>query len=112
MSRFTHEHSTEHLVAYIRTQVEKRKLIAPFVAAAVYYAMIIRPSSFLYSADTESLIMEKVEVVLQEGRDAGVNVDDILKQMNDRLVSQHFMEPAGATAPSVNRRRKSRTGDI
>lgn len=95
-------------MSFIRTQVVQRKLIAPFVAAAVYHAMIIRPTSFLYAADTESLIMEKVEIVLQEGRDAGVNVDDIMKQMNDRLVNQHFMEPAAAKPPAVS----SRTGDI
>lgn len=94
VSRFTHEHCTEDLLAHIRTQVEKRKLIAPFVAAAVYYAMLIRPSGFQYSADTESLIMEKVEVVLQEGREAGVNIDDIMKRMNEKLVDQHFMKPS------------------
>jgi hypothetical protein len=90
VSRFTHEHRTEDLVAYIRTQVETRKLIAPYVAAAVYHAMVIRKTTFHYSADTEALIVEKVELVLQEGRDAGVNVDGIMKQMSERLVNQHF----------------------
>lgn len=112
VSRFTHAHCTEHLLAYIRTQVEKRKLIAPVVASAVYYAMLIRPPSFLYAADTESLILEKVELVLQEGRDAGVNVDDIMKQMNDRLVNQHFMTTPVAPASKVITRRMSRTGDV
>ena len=90
VSRYAYEHKTEDLVAYIRTQVHDRKIIAPYVAVAVYYAMMTRRSTFEYSANTESLILEKVELVLQESRKAGVNTDEIMKKMNEKLVNQHF----------------------
>jgi len=101
VARFTQEHCTEDLRAFIRTEVEQREVSTTRVAAAVYFAMLTRPSSFLYAADTEALIMEKVEVILEKARQESKGdaaVDALMKEMNERLVNQHFMVPA-PTAP-------------